>query len=105
MVRFLILSLAIVLLTAPELISSHNYVVDVIANGVIRLEPADNNDQKVQYIEQRHFPHLKEGQVVRCFILGKWIIKVTPDAAQTSARQAEVAAILTRIATPIADFD
>lgn len=106
MVRFLLVSLLLLLVTAPDFLTTEYYVIDTIADGVIRLEPLSeayldftSYEQGIRYIKLRNNQHLEEGQVVAASVVGNRILKITPDPVKTEQRRAEITAILNRIRT------
>lgn len=96
MLKFLSLSLILLLLTAPEFITEEYYAVDNISDGIIMLEPLAS-EHSGKYVCEKTFPRLKEGQIVSVKMIGGHPIKVSPDLNITESRIDHIHQLLDRL--------
>lgn len=104
MVRSFLFLLVFLILAAPRFVSVEYYIVDTIADGVIRLEPFHGGHaplpaQDSLYVTVDDYWFLAESQVVVCFKFRGEVLGIVPDPAQTKSRRNEIKALIKKIGT------
>ncbi|HHX02055.1 MAG TPA: hypothetical protein GX739_05210 [Firmicutes bacterium] len=110
MVRFLLFSMVLLILTMPSFLKTEYFIIDAIGDGVIRLEPLRGQSpapsgEDCLYHKCQDNHSLAEGQVVNCLMAGDRILSIVPDLARTDQRKAEMKAIISRIGSTDRESD